>query len=509
MFVRRFACLTICIFLMIQSNAHASAINAEGAAKLKGIFETMLANQKALTRPGESRFEYEGNVMVEEAGEYYAVTLPHARVVYPDGSKLDIGMISINASPHTRAGQWKMAVAIPTPIIMLDPKQAQATKINITAQKAVGIWDEGYENFAKLDSEYKNITIENAATGLKATIPSAKVVYDFAQGSDGKWSGPGSISITGASGEMTNRGSLKIADVRADFAMDQYDPSTMKQYREFLKSFLKDEAIQKPTPEQTSALADKLSEVLLNSSNGLKADISIAGLEVTQPAPAGKTPQTLKLQKAFLGLGASGMRTGNTSVGVRFGFNDLFSTPVPPGYEGVLPSTSNIDIALANVPLKQLSDITKNTIQGSIAQPQMAQMAAFSLLMKAPAILSQAGTYMDIKDSYIGNSEYRLNVSGQAKADIKAVNNMTADLKGRFSGLDKLLAKVKAIAANPKHAVAENAKNLASTLEMLRANGKKELGPGGEVYTYHFVMTPQGQMLMNGAPLGLGAVPAP
>lgn len=503
----------LCAF-QLPAASFASTLKPEDAGKLKSIFETLLAYQKDATRPGGSKFEYDGNVMVEEAGSYFAVTLPHARIVYPDGSKLDIGMVSINASPHTQDGQWKMAVAIPTPIILLDPQQKQATRINIGAQKAVGIWDENLENFAKLDGQYNNVTIENPSTGFKAALPETRIIYDFTKDAAGQWSGPGTVSIKNITADIPGQGNFKIADTKADFAVNQYDPAVLKQYRQFLTTFLKDTQAQAqngatPSPDQTTALADKLSDLLLNSSDAFKGDYSLSGLEITRPA-SGTTPsQTLKISKAFFGMGASGMKSGNASVGIRFGFNDFFSNPVPSGYEGVLPSASNIDIALANVPLKQLAEVTKNTIQGSLAQPEMAQLAGFSLLMKAPALLSQAGTYMDIKDNFIGNDQYRFYMNGKAKADISAVNNITADVQGGFKGLDELLSKINKIAADPKHPAAESAKGLSGTLETLKTYGKKAPPEpdGKSAYTYHFVMDPKGQILLNNKPLGLETPP--
>src|SRR5690606_28618936 len=205
------------------AHAQTAAINAEGAQKLKTLFETMLANQRATSRPENGRLEYEGEVLVEQASTYYAVTLPHARIVYPDGARLDIGMVSVNAAPHDLPGQWKMAVAVPTPMVMTNAEKNQTIKINIGAQKASGIWDEELEHFAKLDAQYKNVTIENPGTGFSMQIPESQILYDFAKGPDGFWSGPGRMMARNIAVANGPQATTKLAEVRGDFALDRYN----------------------------------------------------------------------------------------------------------------------------------------------------------------------------------------------------------------------------------------------------------------------------------------------
>lgn len=506
--------LFLVLFLNFAAPVHAAAppINAEGAAKLKATFEKILTYQKNAVDPaGKVKLEYDGDVMVEQAGTYYAVTLPHARITYPDGSHLDIGMISVNASPHDVPGQWKMAVAIPTPIILMDAKQTQAIKVDIGAQKAAGIWDENLENFAKLDAEYKNITVSNPASGFTMQLPEMKILYDFASGNDGRWSGPGHFVARNLVAGVNGQG-IKVADINADFGIEGYNPAILKDYRAFLKTFMDEKSKEAPgTPPdsaKTTQLADKLMQLILNSSNGLKADYRVSGVELTRTAPGG-TPEAVKIDKAFFGMDMNGFQNDKVSLGLKLGYDGFGINPPPPGYEGVLPSTSNIDVAFHNIPARQIAELAKNTLESSIQQPALAQMAGLSLLMKAPAILSQAGTYMDIKNNYIGNDDYRFEINGQAKADINAVTNATADIKGSFRGLDGLLAKVKAIATDLKNPGAPNAQAMSRTLETLKTYGKAQPGPDGQpVYMYDFTLDAKGQMLLNGKPAGLGGMPA-
>ncbi len=498
--------------MLLASPAHAAEINAEGAAKLKTIFENIILYQKSIPQQGGAQLQYDGDVMVEPAEKYYAVTLPHARITYPDGAKLDIGMVSVNASPHDTPGQWKMAVAVPTPIILMDAKQTQAVKINIGGQQAAGIWDENLESFAKLDAEYKSITVENATTGFSLQVPQIKIVYDFAKAADNTWSGPGSLLASNIAGTFMNGGTLKIREIKGDFSIDKYNPAVLKDYRAFLKTFFEDAEKKKaagapPDIAKTTELADRLHALLLKATNGFTGNYGVTGVELGRNNPATGTPETMKIGNIFFGMDAKDMMAEKIALSLRAGYNGFSITPTPKGYEGVLPAESNIDLAFNSIPARQIADIVRNTLQGSLQQPEMAQMAGLSLMMKIPGVLSQAGSYVEVKNNYIGNSDYRFETNGSIKADVAAMNMFTANIVGQFAGLDQLLTRVKAIATDINNPAAKNAQGMSRSLEMLRTYGAPKPGAAG-TYLYKFEMTPQGQILMNGKPASFGGVPA-
>ncbi|MCC7305384.1 MAG: hypothetical protein IT558_03885 [Alphaproteobacteria bacterium] len=486
-----------------------AAINAEGAAKLKTIFENFIAYQKSVSAmPGAARMEYDGEILVEEAGDYYAVTLPHTRFVYPDGSRLDFGMVSINASPHDKPGQWKMAFALPTPIVVMDAAGNPVTKISLGAQKAAGVWDEQLENFAKLDAQYNDIKAESLQNNFTLTIPETQVRYDFEKDEQGKWSGPGLFAARRLQIGSTNTGSADIEELKCDFTLDRYNPAALIKYRDQLKALMDEMAKADPAQKQqfSTKLSSLISDLVLNSGNGFRAQYSASGITLKN---AGTAPGEIKIGKGFLGIDLSGFATDKVTFGLKLGYDGFAQTPVPAGYEGVTPSGVNFDVRFENLPARQLAEVSQNTLQAAALQPEMAQLAGISLITKLPAILSQAGATMAITNNHIGNEAYSFDVNGIVKADINAVGNMSADIKGTFRGLDPLLEKVKALAAKPGAAQADKMQSLAGTLEMLKAQGKPDKNANGEpVYTYSFIMTPQGQMLVNGKPLG-GSEEAP
>jgi hypothetical protein len=492
------------VILTFTAPATARAADAN-VEKLKGIFEKILKYQKDINTQTGGGLEYDGAVMVEPVDNYYAVTLPHARIKYPDGRVFDIGMISINASPGNTAGQWKMAIAVPTPMAMINAAKQQEVKISIGGQKAAGIYDEALENFAKLDAQYTDIVIENPAEQTTVRMPDTKIMYDFQKAPDGKWAGPADIIIKNLAANIgPQKLDVKIAEIRMDSDMKGYDPAALKNFHDKIAAMSPSPTDTVPSPLKKSDLSPMLEDLFFKSIGSFTVDYALSGLEINAPDKTSGQAKSIKIGRGNFGIIIDDVMTDKLNFGLKFGYDGFVMNPVAPGYEGVLPSMSNMDIMLRSFPARQIFDVATNTMSGAVGQPDMAPMAGLMLMSKLPAIMAAAGTTIEIKNNFIGGSDYRFDVNGSAKADMASVMSFVGKFKGVFSGLDTLIGRVQALASNPQNPGAAEASSMLGSLQMLQSQGKKE----GDKYIYDFELTPQGQMNMNGAPMNVfGAAP--
>ena len=484
----------------LPGQAQAAAINAEGGARLKGIISDYLDFQKSfIALKGQAKLQLDGEVTVEPLDDYYAVTLPHASLLYNNGIKFEIGIISINASPHDQPGRWKMSVAIPTPMVGFDDRKQQVTRIALGAQRFVGIWDEKMENFMKLDASYKDVTIENASPSYKVSIPELQVRVDLTDDGKGFWNGPAFISLANPRLNLvTGDAAISAGEVKAHFNLKQYNPGSVKTYRQQLVALAQSNA---PAPQVSGSHAlgiyNMITELLMNSGDGFTSQYSVTDFHLLK-----STGQDISLKTGFIGFDVTGFMADKVRLGTRVGYRDFVMNPAPPGYKDVQPKDVNIDIVMENLPFKAISELGKNTVQGAIAQPAMAKLTGLTFLLKLPAILAQGGAHMTIKDNFVSNDEYKFELNGTARADISAVNSATAEANGVFHGLDKLLATTQALGSKQDTEEARNFRKLSSTLETLKNVARVETiqTPTGNqfVHIFDFVMNPQGQMLLNG-----------
>lgn len=488
----------------------AAEINKEGADRVKALVESFIAEQKKLTEiDGVTKIEYQGEVLVEEAKDFYAVTLPYTKLINAQNEQIDIGMISANVSPADEPGQWKMRVAIPTPIVVTDKTGAEIMRATIDGQRAAGIWDEKLQSFVKLDALYKSIVFGGPEGSVK--IPEAQIIYDFVKNPAGKWSGPGTLTLKNIeAASVKDNSSFKAAAINISFSIDQYDSAAIKMYREKLaglaESMAKDATgAGQVSTAHTSALANTLMDFFSGAGNGVKIRYEISGLQM------GKTvngeARNLTLPKSFFGLDLGGFTTGKVRMALQAGHDGLVVTPEP-AQKGLTPTNSNIDIVVENIPVKEIVGLGKNTLDATIQQPEMQKLAGISFLFKLPALLSQAGTHMAITDTHIGNADIDINLEGRARADISAVNSATVESKATIRGLDLLLARLK---EQQKAGTAVDQQKLGLTitqLEQIKQKAKVVKNASGEdVHVLEFVMDPKGQMLLNGADIR-GGTPA-
>jgi hypothetical protein len=159
-----------------------------------------------------------------------------------------------------------------------------------------------------------------------------------------------------------------------------------------------------------------------------------------------------------------------------------------------MPEDMNLDLKLDNFPFKTIAELGKNTAQSVSAQPHTAPFATVSLMSKIPVMLSQAGAIFNINESYALSNLYKIELTGNAKADATAVTNIVSTARMKFHGLDAVLDKSQKLAADTTNPDAAKFRDMAARLTLLKNIGKRE----GDIYIFDFEMNPQGQMLLNG-----------
>jgi len=496
------------ILLVLSAPSHAAEINEKGAKHLKSLFEDMINYQKKvseLTQGGE--FIYQGEVSVEPSGDFYAVTLPHASVLYPDGRRVEIGIVSINASPYDQEKQWKMAVAMPTPMMVLDKDGQVLMKINIGAQRAAGIWHEDMQHFIKLDARYENIVIDSEKEDFLVTIPNITALYDLQEEPGGTWSGPAQITLGGMKMDFGENSNMSVDQLKLHVNLLSYNPKAVKNYREKILAMI--EAAQSPDDQAVSTghklgFYNMMLDLLGEIGDGFTAQYEFTNLNVTKPGLPGKDPDKFHIGKAFMGFDMTGFLKDQVTIATRIGFDDLSMSSDSDDYSDLSPSAVNFDTVIEDIPFKQIANLGKNTLQGSLEQPGISKLAGLGFVMKVPALLSQAGTTITINNNSFGNAIYNVLLNGKIRADISALNSATAALRATITGLDRIveLIAAKGDAAEADSDEATKFQQMAAKLQILQVMAKTEKDAAGNtLHILDFEMNPMGQMLVNGQDL--------
>ncbi|GJL85208.1 MAG: hypothetical protein DHS20C02_09830 [Micavibrio sp.] len=488
-------------------NASAADINDEGAQRLKIIFEELISYQKSISELAEDgKLIYQGDVIVEPSDEYYAVTLPHVSILYPKGQRLELGIVSVNAVPHDQEGQWKMTVAMPTPIILFDKSGAPALQLDIGSQLSAGIWHEELEYFTKLDARYQDIKIESPDGTFRTAIAEAEILYDLNEDDQGRWSGPlkGTIRKIAMNFEKTG-GTITMKEAKLGVELFSYIPQAIKDYKEKLIAMAEAGSDGNVSSQHITGLYNMIVELLGNAGDGFTAQYEVSDLDITRPVDPDTESEEKRLEsfhfgKLSMGFDLTGFLNNQVKLALRFGFNDLKAPPSDDeSMKGIMPTTGHIDVQLNDIPYQKIADLGRNSIAGKAG---MVHMATFAL--KIPAILSEAGTTMTFTDNHFGNDAYHVNANGKIRADISALNSATADIRLTAKGLEQLKANMALEGDDPLNENAQNFQKIAAQLQILQVLAAKEKdGLGNLIHILEFEMNKQGEMLMNGQDIRL------
>ncbi|MEM7651099.1 MAG: hypothetical protein AAF204_03330 [Pseudomonadota bacterium] len=457
--------------------ALAQSTSQAEAQRLQTLFQTMLEARQAEMEKNENdrrTLTLEGSVEVEPTESFYAITLPQMKITYPDARRIDIGMTAINASPSEEAGQFKMTMALPSPILGFDGNDQEIMRLNIGSQKTAGVWNEELENFTKLDALFSDITMSLDQGTVNVTLPEVRTIYDLEETESQRWSGPVSFELKGLNAVNSKDSSeINLQSLNITTILDQFAAQAFK--------------AESATPE-----TEKLSP--LKMANGAEMQMRLNGLEIKGQDKSGAA-QDLKFDSLGASFNYSGAMTNTAKAGFSLGFQGLSSSDTPADIKGILPKSGRLSLKHENIPISELAKIMQNT------ESQDAKVLGLSLLFKVPAILAQAGSYIEIQESFLSNDDYRADLQSTLRADITAANSATAKGTLRFAGLDKVLsmAQVAGTRLNSSN-YAERMRTLARFLERLKPMGRIETAPDGSgfVHVFDLEMNAEGQFLING-----------
>lgn len=480
------------------TQALAQELDANGQ-KLKSLFQTLIDNQSRAVEQSGVNVNFEGDISVEKAGAYYAVTLPFLSLDYADGSSMDIGLIGINAAPHDTPDKWKMTFALPAQMNYRDADKQTLFTVDIGAQRSSGVWSESLGYFSKLDANFENVAFENVRDGFLLSLPAARAVYDLDEDENKKWSGPIYFNLNDISvnAPEVEGNALEIGALNLNMELFKYDPSALQSYRTKLEQILlsQQNADENQQPvvdnQQASELFTSLIELL---GDGFTSEYQISGFKI-KGGPDTENYNSLSIDNAHFGMDAIGFTRDNVDLNMRFGYDNFTIDPALEAMANLAPTNVNFDISLANIPFSDITELGINTFESGAVNPGI---AAMSLAFKLPAILSKAETTLLIEDNYYGNDLYHVDLDGAVKTDLTAVHTATADIKAKVRGIDTVIAYLSDQAAQP-NAPTEQLQKTIATLTMLKGLAATGVNDAGDpIHNFDIILNKEGKIFLNG-----------
>lgn len=497
------ACLYSLFIIALSAPAAMAQTNSEGAAKLKTLFTDYIEKSKNDVSYDGSELIASGAVKVEEKGSYYAITLPDLTVKTAEGGKVDIGVIAVNALPADDPGQWKMTIAIPTPIVAFNEDDEAEFIFEIGQQSFAGIFHEEFNTFTKYRAEYNNAAMKFPEEKLEIRFPQMRGLQNLVKGANGLWSGPNDFETKDIAIISKGETVAKIGEVRLDSQTNDYDLGKAMEYLEQFEAIGESMAASgdaaMESPQHVLAMYNLIFKLISETFDGGDLDLTAKDIAVKNIKD---TSKSFKLDKASFGVGMSGFLSNRVRLQYRVNY-DGFSVPsMDPQLTEIIPSRFNLNISLNELPFNELVSLGQTSLQGVLEQPQAAQMVGLQAMMTLPQLLTQASSNMTLNNNYIGNDQYNVAVNGILTADHNAVKGGYGNATIEIFGIDRLIELTNSNLQNPN--IPSNKKDelqkMLGGLNAAKLFGQQRTDAQGRpIHAYDIELTKEGRAMLNGS----------
>lgn len=509
---------------LFAAQAHMSfaAVSDEGAGDIKKQVEAAIAVPMDMEKTTGMGLALGGPVEVTPKGDYYEVKLPS--VTYgTDGMKADFGTITMNVTPADDT--YKMTMALPASIVISDAAKTPVAEIKLGSQNFNGVWLPKYRAFTNLDAEYKDVSITSAKAGDKVNISigSIKSTLDMKPDGTDIWSGPANFELSKLhlTGGSKNEFDLNIDNVTGSGTYSKLNMAVRKDVEDKTEQALQGAQKQpKPDPAQIQAMLSSVMSSLQNYIDGMGSNFKISGvtLKVVPDAKDEKgqpeKPVDVALNSLSWGFKVDGMQEPKGAVSLTFGMDGLSISNMEASTASMLPTSSNLEIHLDNLPIPELSkglsglfgqvvssavatqSVTDAAQKTALQNQVQAQVAAAMLTI--PATLATAGAKLSIVNTYAKAPDVGTTLDGSFTASATSKVMAEGSITLLITGLDELIVKLQGLAqsasGDPK------VMGMAQGLGMLQMMGQaSKAADGRSQRSYKLDVSPDGKVMLNGA----------
>ncbi|MCB1538094.1 MAG: hypothetical protein H6865_06210 [Rhodospirillales bacterium] len=350
------------LLLALPAAATQIDVTQGGADALKPRIATALDTLAGSLGAAGVRMERTGELMVEPAGNYYAVTTPAIVLHMPGGGTRTVGMVAINAIPTADPDIFRVAIALPTPMQDADANGKATGSLSIGRQMMNGILDTRAAMFTQLDADYQTLRLTDNLHQTDLQIADAAVSLRLAA-SDALWSGPAQMTLTNLTYRAPDHRYV-IGRIAVNAALDGVD------------------IIAKSTLPTNAALSPGGLVAAYIGRNANTANMTIEGDDITITSLIAGKPQTGKIAKFMLSANLAGLKTGLATAPFTLAASGGSADGTAARF---MPATLDARGTIAKLPLVDLLTAADTHARKALLDKSATTLTLDALALNAPA----------------------------------------------------------------------------------------------------------------------------
>ncbi len=448
--------------------------------------------------------------------EILALALP-----LPDlGGRLELGDLAFTvadagADAGAEAGERRYRVSEVTAAgeaTLVDDAGKDAALINYRLERMAGVWSAGLPTFLDLDM---------AITGFEMVVPEETLAFGIAEVTAVSRSSTRTDGLTDMAGEARavglrvidpDSGTLQIAELYADFESQGQDLANVRAFTETFQRLENSDT--PPDRGAVAAIVEDLAKIDILP-QGFIERFRLTGLTYLDPA---QKPQfhldlvEVDIVAGELHLPLSYGNLGTKVAGIR--------AETPGGAAGaeaadplqaLVPENLGFIVSVERFPMRLMWQgvmraMARWAASGDRDSPDDAIGEAMGI--EILAAINEARTILRLDRLDVESPAGRVIGEGVLQADVSVPTGATGRLDLTITGLDRMISIAMSAAAAEGGGEVPGGDGSVMVLMMLKSMARREAAPDGTaIDRFEIALTPAGEVLMNGAPLGAMAPP--
>ena len=452
------------------ARAEAPAVTSEAATALTDTLDIGL-RQWLPSAGAKAGWHWAGRPLVTPASDHFDVDLPSLTINGDDGSSLQAGVIKLVLTPQAD-GSWQVGATFPGRIAVLTPDGKPDGDVTIGTQHFTGHWLPALNTFVNLDAGLGSVRAVSQKDPTRLELTSLGVHTDLSEQPPGRWSGPGTLTLSGLT--MVDEHGVEVARI-GNIALDATVAGL--DLARLVKAGASVDAARHP-------------ELLRDLLAGITAKLTVG--DTTMTAATDHSSFTVKEVAVHGGL--EGLDGEQSSIAVGYRHAGL-ALPQSPESQRFVPEKAEMDFAVTSLPNAGLWAAVEALLKPTPGKTDQQLGEQFSQAVMTA--LTNAGSQLTIKALSLDTPAAAATLKGNATFDGKAAFSVVASINTVLRGLDGLIKDMQPAPGAKPDPEAQKTLATATLVQALGAPGTDE--SGRDTRTYKLELGPDGKITLNGA----------
>ncbi len=402
----------------------------------------------------------------------------------------DVGLVLVPDGP----GRYRATLRLPRTTSLYDGERALIGGTTLGSQRCVGTYVPGIDSWTDSDCLFTDLFFHGTFPyegEFRLSVDQVALRSSLQEDRDGKWSGPGSMSVEGVRLSVDGFEGLGLARFNAEGAYGGWDLVFLAAASE---AFQEMESTGPPDEERMKETAARLADMAMARAplmESMSMTVVLTDFFLRDP----DSLDEVSFDALNLAMTMEGLDTDAASLVVEYAHDGL-AIPASGLDADLAPHAFDLRLALRDLPSRDLAVLGVDMVRNDLIDLVPFEAGDFAMLALQHVL--QAGSVFEIERLGFESAALQADLSGGFTASGQSPLMAVGTARLEVLGLDGLTERATGLAASGD----SEAHDIVQVLGAMQAMGRR-VGEGSAArHVYDLELAPEGRILLNGNDMG-------